>query len=293
MAVTRNRRGLRAFENGRARSGRGMAASGLAAMTLLAAPTAGGTETKQRPAITGTPFVATFDTLDGADWYLSNYRHPGRDFRVAWEREQVRHEPGAVSLVLEPAPAGAERDFVSGEFQRRGMFGYGRYEVVMTPAAGNGLVSAFFVYTGAVFGTSHEEIDFEFLGRDTTTVWLNHFVDGEPLTKRLLDLGFDAAEGPNLYAFEWSPERLVWQVNGREIHRAEAREVALPRPPAKIYMSVIAGNENMRRWSGVAPDDATGTATYHCISYTLPNKNGPQCSDRYEMTTAGRLEPRR
>ena len=40
--------------------------------------------------------------------------------------------------------------------------GYGRYEVVMTAAKGNGIISSFFTYTGPYFGDPHDEIDFEF-----------------------------------------------------------------------------------------------------------------------------------
>jgi len=217
---------------------------------------------------------------DAEDWFVSDFAIERESFRTRWSRQAVRIIDDALVLPLLPAPEDDAKDFIGSEVQRRPRTHYGRYEVVMTAARGEGVISSFFTYTGPFFGDPHDEIDFEFLGRDTTKVWLNRFVDGESLPGRWIDLGFDAAEGPHLYAFEWSPEEIVWFVEGRELLRISADETAIPSRPSKLYINIWAGNEGQRGWSGMAPDDQTAQARYYCMSYRPLGAETRQCSDR-------------
>ncbi|MCX4195280.1 family 16 glycosylhydrolase [Methylobacterium organophilum] len=59
---------------------------------------------------------------------------------------------------------------------------------------------------------TNDEIDFEWLGKDTSKVQLNYFVGGVGEHVSLDALGFDAATTTADYAFEWLPDRLLaWQ----------------------------------------------------------------------------------
>ena len=51
------------------------------------------------------------------------------------------------------------------------------------------------MYTGPSDDDPWDEIDFEFLGYDTTKVQLNYYTDGVGGHEYMLDLGFDAYEG--------------------------------------------------------------------------------------------------
>lgn len=215
------------------------------------------------------------------DWFVSDFNIKKPSFRTGWSRKSVRVKDGALELVLRPSRGQRSKDFVGAELQRRPTSLYGRYEVIMTPARGEGVISSFFTYTGPYFGTQHDEIDFEFLGRDTTKVWLNRFVDGQKLPGQWLDLGFDAAEAPHLYAFEWTPEAITWSVDGRELLKVSAEDTALPTTPSKIYFNIWAGGEKQKDWSGVAPDDMQAAARYYCISHRRMGSDMPQCSDSY------------
>ncbi|MEM1385816.1 MAG: family 16 glycosylhydrolase [Pseudomonadota bacterium] len=250
----------------------------------------GSSEATNNGQATGTPFMEMFSSkLDTKLWYIAKYDHPAEHFVTAWRRPQVALTGDKLILDLTRSRGQIEKPFVSGEVQRRGTFGYGRYEAVLQPSSEYGVVTGFFVFTGRPFGTSHEEIDFEFLGRDTRSVYLNHFVDGKPLLKRLQYLGFDSAAAPKLYAFEWSESGIIWYADGREIHRVRRSDVRIPRPPAKIYMNLLAGGERHRNWAGVAPPNADGRATFFCLSYQEPGGTTAQCSDHFEtsMTEAG------
>jgi beta-glucanase (GH16 family) len=217
---------------------------------------------------------------DADDWFVSDFAIQKESFRTRWSRQAVRIIDGALVLPLLPAPEDDAKDFIGSEVQRRQRTLYGRYEVEMTAARGEGVISSFFTYTGPYFGDPHDEIDFEFLGRDTTKVWVNRFVDGENLPGQWIDLGFDAAEGPHLYAFEWSPEEIVWFAEGRELLRISADEMAIPSRPSKIYINIWAGNQWQRGWSGMAPDDQMAQARYYCLSYQPLGAETRQCSDR-------------
>ena len=212
-------------------------------------------------------------------WFTSNFTIKTSGFRTAWRKALVSTQDGRIMLQLRPAPAGHDKDFLGSEVQRRERTHFGRYEVVMTAARGDGVISSFFTYTGPWFDDPHDEIDFEFLGRDPTKVWAMAFADGQKLSGRWIDLGFDAAEAPHLYAFEWHPDRIIWYVDGKEILRVTEADGPLPQTPGKIYSNIWAGGKAQRNWSGEAPIWTRAAASYDCMSYRPFGVDAPQCSD--------------
>jgi beta-glucanase (GH16 family) len=151
----------------------------------------------------------------------------------------------------------------------------------MTPARAPGIVSSFFTYTGPYFGDPHDEIDIEFLGRDTTRVWINRFADGRKMPGVWAELGYDAAERQGLYAFEWREDEIVWYAGDRVLHRLGAADAALPEAPGKIMMNIWAGTPGQKAWTGTPDADAAVAAAYYCVSFRPPGDPGPQCSDVY------------
>lgn len=215
-------------------------------------------------------------------WRISNFPVGPSHYRTAWTRNAViGGRPGEpLALQLYPAPAEAQKDFLGGEVQRVRRTHYGYYEVEMQAGRGDGVISSFFTYTGPYFGDPHDEIDFEFLGRDTTKVWVNRFARGERLPGEWIDLGFDAADGTNIYALDWLPDRIIWYANGNEIHRVEAADRTLPNIPGRIYINIWTGGRAQVDWSGQADPDTKSVATYLCISYRPQGEDAPMCSDR-------------
>jgi beta-glucanase (GH16 family) len=225
-------------------------------------------------------FIEVFDDRDWRrNWYLSNF-DMGENFVTGWRSELISDDgPGRVGLTLEPASADATKPFLGAEMQRRDGHHYGTYEVVMRPGRGDGLVSAFFTYTGPHFGDPHDEIDFEFLGRDTTRVWINVFKDGDQMGGRWVPLGFDAASAPRLYRFEWRPDEIVWFAQGEEIARVPKETFPIPETPGRLFVNIWAGNEGMAEWLAVAPDDLQAMAEVRCVSYRPLGTTGLECSD--------------
>lgn len=216
------------------------------------------------------------------DWFTSDFARKHAAFRTAWRRKQLQiSDAGEIILRLSPADRNSDKDFFGGELQRTPYSHFGRYEVVMTAARGEGVISTFFTYAGPYFNEPHDEIDFEFLGKDTTKVWITRFADGQRLPGQWVELGFDAAEAPHLYAFEWTPERIVWYADGRELLRVEAADKPIPQTPGRVYINIWGGGEKQAKWSGVAPKQSHAIARYQCLSYVPTGGSGQQCSDRF------------
>jgi beta-glucanase (GH16 family) len=64
-----------------------------------------------------------------------------------------------------------------------------------------------------------DEIDFEFLGRNPTVVETNFYFDGilDHTKGQKHDLGADLSADYHDYSIEWTPTRLRWLVDGKEI----------------------------------------------------------------------------
>ncbi len=171
-------------------------------------------------------------------------------------------------------------DYTSGEFQRLGFYGYGRYEVIMRASSAPGVISSFFVYAGEDMGDPHDEIDFEFLGRTRRQVDLNYFSNGATNPANI-DLPFDASANEHLYAFEWSPTAIIWYVDGVEVRRAVAGPgVRIPTTTGRVMASVWAANRKVAEWAGNPTVEST-TATYRCMSHVPTGKSGRLCSDTF------------
>lgn len=144
------------------------------------------------------PFLSRVGDIGNEDiWYQSNFIRKQKSFRTASQCDAMsRLGPAGVSIKLGPAPEESEKYFVGAEFQRAHRNHFGIYEVVMTAARGEGVISAFCTYTGSYYKVLHEEIDFEFLVRDTTMIWINRFHAGRNMPGKWIYLGFDAADAP-------------------------------------------------------------------------------------------------
>ncbi len=218
----------------------------------------------------GAGFHDDLGSHDASSWLLQDGWVDGDWFRCGWNKDNVIFRGDAMTLVLDDAPS-AGKPYSCGAYQSNEKFGYGRYEARMRVPKGSGLVSAFFVYTGPYYGDPWDEIDFEFLGKDTTQVQINWFAGAdEPDHGKLIDLGFDASEDFHTYAFEWRPDSITWVVDGRVVHEVTADTATLPSHPGKIFATIWAGtNEG---WLGAFEYEGPVSAEYESISYTpLPD----------------------
>jgi len=190
----------------------------------------------------------------------------GSMFNVTWRRSNVTFEDGHMQLIIDKdAKATGDIPYSGGEFRSRKFYGYGRYEVCMKPIKNDGVVSSFFTYTGPSDNNPWDEIDIEFTGKDTTKVQFNYFTNGRGNHEYMHDLGFDASEDFHTYAFEWYEDKILWFVDGVEVHSADKQ---IPVTRGKIMMNAWCGT-GVDSWLKAFDDSKLPlTAEYKWFSYT-------------------------
>ena len=197
----------------------------------------------------------------------------GDVFNVVWKSHNVVYENGIMRLGITEENATAYLDstevtfnYTAGEARTQNYYHYGDYEVSMKPSANPGTASTFFVCTGPYDvknGTpnAHDEIDIEFLGKDTTKVQFNFFVDGKGGNEYMYDLGFDASKEFHRYGFRWAEDSITWFVDGKPVYKVttdknatEASNIRivekLPSTAGRILSNYWCGNERAWGWMG-------------------------------------------
>ena len=167
----------------------------------------------------------------------------GSIFNCNFVPGNVGFNNGLMSLKIDSDGRGG---YTGGEWRSKDRFGYGLYQVRMKAIKNTGVVTSFFTYTGPTDGTKWDEIDIEFLGKDTTKVQFNYFTNGRGQKDEhvhLHNLGFDASQGFHTYGFDWQADHITWYVDGKAVHTVTEN---LPSTPGKIMMNV---------WPGIGVDD--------------------------------------
>ncbi|NQT30170.1 MAG: family 16 glycosylhydrolase [Candidatus Saganbacteria bacterium] len=189
---------------------------------------------------------------EGGNWHMANWSN-GNPFDCTWQPDNISFNDGIMTLTLDnkgcPASCNSE-PYASGEYRTmQETYGYGYYETSMKAAAGEGLVSAFFVYTGVHSQPSHQEIDFEILGKDCTQVQTNYFSgvrdrekEEQGLYEEKIDLGFNACEEFHNYGFMWAADSLVWYIDGQPARTvSQADGASIPHGKTKIMLNLWPG----------------------------------------------------
>lgn len=242
------------------------------------------------PSSLGNPsFRTDFDGgHDDETWRIADFYYPSKMHLAAWVAENTHFENGRLGLELNRNKVDY-KPYSGAEYQRRGFYHFGRFEVIMQAAAGSGTVSSFFTHTGDMFGDPHDEIDIEFLGNDTTRLHINYFTDGSSAGSVYIPLAFDAAKEVHLYAFEWTPEEIQWFVDEDMVFSATRELQTIPTTPGRIIMDLWSGSPDQYGWHG-KPEFENGTrANYICASFLKTNDTGPQCSDNYKFKNGRRF----
>ncbi|MBE6889177.1 MAG: glycosyl hydrolase family protein [Ruminococcaceae bacterium] len=199
-------------------------------------------------------------------WECADGWTNGSMFNVTWRKRNVTFDDGKMQLIInnDITPT-VGIPYAGGEFRSREFYGYGRYEVSMKPIKNDGVVSSFFTYTGPSDNNPWDEIDIEFLGKDTTIVQFNYFTDSRGNHEYIHELGFDAAEDFHTYAFEWHEDKIVWYVDGEEVYTATEN---IPVTESKIMMNAWCG-KGVDGWLNAFDDTSMPlTAEYEWVRFT-------------------------
>lgn len=216
-------------------------------------------------------FKTVFDHIDKSDWTISHGWANGDHQSCEWRSSALSIENDRLLMTLSDN-GGSKRPIGCPEIHTKQRLGYGVYEAKMRSAAGSGLNTAFFTYIGPPAGVpEHDEIDFEFLGKDPTTVQVNTFVKGKPLNTKTVQLGFDASKDFHTYAIDWSPLKIRWYVDGKLVHET-AEKSPLPKNPGSLFFSLWSNTKGLDAWMGPFHYAQPVTAEVEWVSYTPMTK---------------------
>ena len=217
-------------------------------------------------------FVADFSKGESEEVFASDGWSNGLPFNAVWKKENVTYADGKMHLSIKNETArdgDNEYPHTAGEARTHKLYGYGDFEVRMKPAKVVGTVSTFFTYTdewNKVDGVEnrHDEIDIEFLGKDTTKVQFNYFVDGKGGHEYMYNLGFDASKEFHNYGFRWEKDCITWLVDGKTAYQVKASaKNPLPEQSGRILMSYWPSS--IEGWSGKFVGPTTETTQYEWV----------------------------
>lgn len=194
-------------------------------------------------------FLDEFDSFDSKRWFISDGWSNGDWMNCTWSKAAVAVEDGTLRLSFLPQ---ADATYLCGEVQSRGRAQYGTIAARMRTARHPGLNAALFTYIGPTHGQPHDEIDFEVLTRDPGSVSLNTYVDGKPQHGTEVAVSPPADEAWHVYAMHWTPEAVIWSIDGTEVHRTPpeaAGDGSLPQHAQKLYLSLW-GSDSFVDWMG-------------------------------------------
>ena len=202
-----------------------------------------------------------FDSLNLDRWAIGT--HTWNENMAEFVPENITFADGVMTLHLTDKPTD-ERKYSGAEYRTKESYLYGKFVVRMKGAPGSGVISSFFTYHDPPDDPTWSEIDIEFLGKDTNIIqfnpWWGWWPNCEP---EIYDLPFDAAEDFHVYTFEWTPEKILWTVDG-EVYHTFTKNVA--NLPQKIMMNIwISSNTE---WAGpLDTKTLPTTAQYDYVEY--------------------------
>lgn len=210
-----------------------------------------------------THFGEGFEYDNSNLWQKADGWSNGGMFNCTWRAYNANVNYGVLNLSITRDWNYGSKPYAGAEYRTWDKFGYGLYQVRMKPAKNTGIVSSFFTYTGPGDGTPWDEIDIEFLGKDTTKVQFNYYTNGVGNHEYVYNLGFDASTSYHTYAFNWQPNYIAWLVDGREVYRAYGN---IPSNPGKIMLNIWPGT-GVNEWLGAYDGRTNLTASYDWVAY--------------------------
>lgn len=218
------------------------------------------------PAPTPTPvitniFTAELSAHDSTLFLKSDGYTNGGCFNNGWKADHVSFSNGNMILTLDNMSSSG-KPYSSGEYKTKSLYGYGTLEARIKTASCEGIVAgSLFIYTGPTDGNQWDEIDIEFLGKDSTKMQTNYFTNGIGSHEATISLGFDASAAFHIYKIEWQSNSIRWFVDGVLVHTENGSKGALPTTPGRIMANL---------WPGTGLDYWLGSFAYHgpvCVYY--------------------------
>jgi beta-glucanase (GH16 family) len=242
------------------------AAAGLV-LSVITAPTTQADDTPAPAQTGGDSFVEEFDQpIDESFWFINDGYRNGEHQNCMFNADNLAVADGILTLTLDDTPLGG-LDYSCAAMQTHQRYGYGTYETRMRVTEASGTNQSLFTYIGPYQGHPWHEIDFEVLGKDTTEVEINTWVDGVPSGGGPVDIGVDNSEEFVHYAFAWEPHQVRFFING-ELVRTYTEPSQVPSINQQIF-TMTWSTDMLTDWMGPFEYDGEPIITeYEYVAFT-------------------------
>ena len=184
-----------------------------------------------------------FRELDSETWVLRDDTFPSN--LALFKPDNFAISTNKVGQLTLREESASVRQFTSASIASRQRYLYGRFVADLRPSNVPGVITGMFLHRNA----PRQEIDLEFLGKDTTSLLVNVYynpgVEGTKLeygyrgTPMLIELGFDAASEFHQYEIEWCSDYILWRVDGRLVCKREMWEpTPVPHLPMQFNVNL-------------------------------------------------------
>lgn len=163
------------------------------------------------------------EVLDETTWRLRKDTFPSNLTLFSPANFIARGDNRDVRMLLREE-ASLVRTFTSTAVASNQSFRYGCFRAELRPSNVPGVITGIFLHRNG----PRQEIDIEFVGKDTTKMIANVYYNPGPSGTKLeygyrgtpieIDLGFDAAAEVHLYEIDWQPESIRWKVDGAVVY---------------------------------------------------------------------------
>jgi endoglucanase len=154
------------------------------------------------------------------------------------------------------------KKYKGAEIRTSESFTYGKFEVRMKSAKGSGMLSSFFTfYDEPDFAQNWNEIDLEILGRYNNEMQCNIIHGKHKMHEHRQVLNFNPHASFHVYAMEWTPEYIAWQVDGKEVYRQDGDYIKEINKTQKLMMNIWPST--FWAWTGVWSDSILPLYAYY------------------------------
>lgn len=158
---------------------------------------------------------------------------------------------------------------------------YGKVSVTMKTSRGNGIITAFILYSNL-----KDEIDYEFVGSSVDQVQTNYYYRGIlNHTHFTISKLLDTFSNFHTYTIDWTEDKLTWFVDGKLLRvlkkndtwDEDQQKYLFPLSPSRIQISLWPGGlesatEGTREWAGGYIDWNHEDPREHGYYYAVLNK---------------------